>query len=429
LHDANWTPDDRAWLLSYLENSDSTELETLMAQLYKRDLASDTPLEPAISALMRQHIAARTGIDMQQVAADRPQINPNKPGQSRSDPPALEKRNLLPYRKLYRWAAAAVLLLLTGGAWIYLAGIHASSATAHNHSKTSDATPGSSKAFLTLSDGRTIVLDSTATGELVLQGNTKVMKVDSGSLTYQASSSPNQPPAAKSPAPETANPPSETYNTITTPRGGQYQVRLSDGTKVWLNAASRLKFPTAFNGKQRVVELTGEAYFEVAKETVPFIVHVPPADRGTAAVPLDITVLGTHFNVNAYQDEPVAKATLLEGSIRISKGAGSNLLQPGQQAVADNGSTLIQLNNDADLDEAVAWKNGMFIFNSLSLEAIMRQMERWYDVEVRYEGNIKKTSFNGQISRYSNAAKMLDMLQTTGEIHFTIENRTITVHP
>ena len=361
---------------------------------------------------MRRLIAARTGVDMERYPSGRPV----------SDRAAVKKHTPLGYRALRWWTAAAALILLAGGIWYYRTGITAPSAIASSPALNRDAAPGGNKAILTMADGSTILLDSAATGQLALQGHTKVLKLDSGLLAYN-SIDPSHPGNNTS---STANNSFDrsplAYNTITTPRGGQYQVLLSDGTKVWLNAASSLKFPTAFTGKERTVELTGEAYFEVAANAhLPFIVQ---ANEG-----MKVQVLGTHFNVNAYRDEPMAKATLLEGSIRISKGADTHLLTPGQQAVLNNNSSGIQVSSDADLDEAVAWKNGMFIFNSLPLEAIMRQMERWYDVQVSYEGNIKNVSFNGQISRYSNASQMLDMLATTGEVHFKIENKKIIVRP
>jgi ferric-dicitrate binding protein FerR (iron transport regulator) len=357
----------------------------MMTALYERDLAAGGALEPEISSLMRGRIAEGTGVDM------------------------------APVRRIswFRWAAAAaVLLLLTGGVWFFAgrkgnAPAFAGKVPASLH----DAPPGGNKALLTMADGSTIMLDSAANGQLALQGNVKVLKLDSGVVRYEIATS-YEPRALSKVA----------YNTITTPRGGQYQVVLPDGTRVWLNAASSLQFPTSFEGSDRTVILKGEAYFEVARQIArPFYVKMPH----DAA----IEVLGTHFNVNAYEDEPAARATLLEGGIRIRKKDRVSLLKPGQEAVMDNVGDAIRVSNDADLDEAVAWKNGMFIFNSLPLESIMRQMERWYDVEVSYRGNVKGISFNGQISRYSQASRMLDMLATTGEVHFTMENKKIIVSP
>lgn len=382
LDNPDWSEEDREWLTSYLEGTDATELKTVMAALYEHDLATGEPLEPEISSVMRRRIAEGTGVEM--VRGGR-------------------------IRRL-RWTAAAAVLLLAGGIWFFAerkgnAPAFAGKAPVSRH----DAAPGGNKALLTMADGRVIVLDSAANGQLALQGNMKVLKLDSGLLSYQAATEGHV----------TGVP---VYNTITTPRGGQYQVVLPDGTRVWLNAASSLQFPTSFTGKDRTVILKGEAYFEVVgKAAQPFYVKMPHD-----AV---IEVLGTHFNVNAYEDEPAARATLLEGGIRVRKSDHASVLRPGQQAIMDNVGDAIRVSDDADLDEAVAWKNGMFVFNSLPLESIMRQMERWYDVEVSYRGNVKGISFNGQISRYSQASQMLDMLATTGEVHFTMENKKITVSP
>jgi ferric-dicitrate binding protein FerR (iron transport regulator) len=280
-----------------------------------------------------------------------------------------------------------------------------------------DASPGSNKALLTLSNGRTIQLDSAGKGQLAMQGDTRIIQLDSGLLSYQSIDRQDKTPDSLL-----------AYNTITTPRGGQYQVVLPDGSRVWLNAASSLRFPAVFAGSQRIVQLKGEAYFEVApRNKQPFIIHIAAA--ASDAAPLDIDVLGTHFNVNAYGNEPAVRTTLLTGSIRIRKGIRTNMLRPGQQSIAANNDQDLQVNDNADLEEAVAWKNGMFIFNNLPLESIMRQIERWYDMEVSYRGNLRPVSFNGQLSRYSNVSRLLELLQTTGEVHFTIENKKIIVRP
>jgi transmembrane sensor len=402
LDNPDWSPEDREWFASYLKDTGTEELQTLMAALYERDLAADQPLDASLSSLMRQRIAGRTGVDIVRLAA-------------------VIRLHRSPAYRLRWWAAAAVMILLAGGWWYYNSGKATAPAMAGAAMKPAkDAVPGGNRAFLTMSDGRVIALDSAADGEVASQGNTKVMKLDSGLLTYRSVGGPGS--AGGMGGSGSNGDAALAYNTITTPRGGQYQVVLPDGTRVWLNAASSLQFPTAFTGKDRTVQLKGEAYFEVNRDiSKPFFVKM----NNDAA----IEVLGTHFNVNAYADEPAARTTLLEGSIRIRKGTHVQLLKPGQQAIADSGSQSIRVSDDADLDAAVAWKNGMFIFNSLPLETIMRQIARWYDMDVSYRGNVKGISFNGQISRYSNASQMLDMLATTGEMHFTIENKKIIVSP
>jgi ferric-dicitrate binding protein FerR (iron transport regulator) len=206
-------------------------------------------------------------------------------------------------------------------------------------------------------------------------------------------------------------------NTITTPRGGQYQVVLPDGSKVWLNAASSIEFPTSFTGNTRNVSITGEAYFEVAKNAAkPFLV------KTNRAV---IEVLGTHFNVMAYDDEAEMKTTLLEGAVKVKSGSTSNYLRHGQQAVL-NATGQTRVLDDVDVDDATAWKNGIFQFNDAGIEVIMRQASRWYDVNVSYEGQIPVKQFTGRISRKVKASELLNMLAYTG-VKFRIEGKNIIV--
>ena len=263
--------------------------------------------------------------------------------------------------------------------------------------------PGSSKAVLTLSDGSSIDLDDSHTGVLCKQGNVKVDKLANGQLVYNAAGTDGAP----------------VYNTITTPRGGEYQVMLSDGTKVWLNAASSLKFPATFTGKERRVELIGEAYFEVASnKNMPFTVSLNK---------MAIEVLGTHFNVNAYPDEEAVKTTLLEGSVKLRSGQQSSMLKPGEQAVLGSSNNFrIQ---EVDVEEAVAWKNGYFIFDNENIQGIMRKVARWYDVDVDYSGRIDQGSFGGTVSRFKSVSGVLKSLELTGTVHFKLEGRRITVMP
>ncbi|MEQ1797509.1 MAG: FecR domain-containing protein [Lacibacter sp.] len=277
---------------------------------------------------------------------------------------------------------------------------------------TSDIKPGSNKALLVLADGSTIILDSAANGTLSQQGNIKVQKLDNGLLAYSVN---GKMITEKDEA---------FFNTISTPRGGQYQVTLSDGTKVWLNAASSIRFPVVFTGKERKVEITGEAYFEVAKnKTMPFKVKASSSE---------IEVLGTHFNVNSYDDETTIKTTLLEGSVKISVPAlGNNqtakFLKPSQQA-GINKAGRINVTSDADTEEAIAWKNGLFIFNSTDVKSIMRQISRWYDVDVEYRGNVN-LHFTGQLTRNENVASVFEKIALTEEVHFKIDGKKIIVSP
>jgi len=272
-------------------------------------------------------------------------------------------------------------------------------------------TPGGNKATLTLANGAKIILENAENGVLANQFGTSIRKTDVGHVSIE-------PLNSAYPSIEKAS--HTVFNTIVTPRGGQYQVTLSDGTKVWLNAASSLKFPACFAENERRVELVGEAYFEVAKSGVerPFKVV-----SGTQV----IEVLGTHFNINAYPDETEITTTLLEGSVKVSKPSTfqSELLTPGQQArVAAN----IQV-SDVDVTGAVAWKNGYFSFSNENIETIMRNISRWYDVDVKYQKNTTREEFVGSVSRYENVSQVLNMLQLTGSVHFRIEGRRITVMP
>lgn len=305
------------------------------------------------------------------------------------------------YSRKYLQAAAAILIVLFSGL-LYIS-IKKNNGTgsklAANHPKTV-LSPGSSKAVLTLANGSQLVLDDAKNGSLAKQPGASVTKKDS-TLSYKT----------------TEKVIAVSYNTISIPRGGQYQLILADGTKVWLNAASSLRFPTAFPGKERTIELTGEAYFEVAKDaTKPF--NVKTATQ-------NIQVLGTHFNVNAYADEPSVKTTLLEGSVKVNTGDKNVVIKPGQQAVLNNSGTF-EVKNDVDTQLITAWKDGMFQFEDADIQAIMRQVSRWYNVDVEFKGAISNATYSGKISRYANASEVLRILELGG-INFKIEGRNIIV--
>ncbi|MFT3701882.1 MAG: FecR domain-containing protein [Agriterribacter sp.] len=263
--------------------------------------------------------------------------------------------------------------------------------------------PGGNKAVLTLGDGSTITLDSASNGSLSTQGNTKVIKLGGGQLQYKGNGAHSMTEVM--------------YNTIATPKGGQYKVELADGTNVWLNAASSIKFPTAFTGNKREVEITGEVYFEVAHDKVrPFKVKVKD---------LNVNVVGTHFDVMAYDNEASINTVLLEGSLRVGDEKNGRMLVPGDKAVA-NGTGNIKVEKDVDLEETIAWKNGRFFFNSADIHSIMRQVERWYNVDVNFEQEVS-LHFTGQLSRTVSVAELLRKLELTNEVHFRINGRTITV--
>ena len=259
--------------------------------------------------------------------------------------------------------------------------------------------PGKNGAVLTLADGRQIVLDSAGNGTLTAQGKTTVA-ISEGRLIYSGDSEGNK----------------AYFNTMTTPKGRKFQLVLPDGSSVWLNAASSITYPTIFSGNTREVTITGEAYFEVAKDrTKPFHVKVNS---------MDIEVLGTHFNVNAYSNESDMKTTLFEGSVKVNMQDKSNILKPGQQAIVNDQQ--IRTDNNADLDQVLSWKNDLFNFNRANLQSIMKQLERWYDIEVVYEGNIPEGSFRGKVSRNSDLSDVLNILKDVG-IRFKIEGKKIIV--
>jgi ferric-dicitrate binding protein FerR (iron transport regulator) len=302
-------------------------------------------------------------------------------------------------------AAAVGLLFLSFSVYNYLHKISvAEKSTAKIKPLQHDALPGGNKAILILANGKTIILDNAQNGTLAKQGNTTVNKTADGKLVYNLSN-----------IADTNAVPS--INTINTPRGGEYQVILPDGTKVWLNAASSLRFPTRFTGNSRDVEITGEAYFEVTKnKLMPFRVKTSRAS---------IEVLGTHFNVMAYDDETLMKTTLLEGSVNIKSGSATYKLTPGQQAqINATGNT--RVTSDIDVDDEVAWKNGIFQFRDAAIDVILRQASRWYDVNVTYKGKVPPREFTGRLSRNVKASALLNMIKYTG-IDLHIEGKNIIV--
>ena len=267
-----------------------------------------------------------------------------------------------------------------------------------------DVMPGGQKALLTLSDGSQIVLDSASNGLLSQQGGTKVIKLANGQLEYAAT---------------TGGGAESVYNTMSTPAGGQYQLTLPDGSKVWLNASSSIHYPTAFTQNERRVTITGEAYFEIAKNAQkPFIVKMYNGS--------EVKVLGTHFNIKAYSDEEQIKTTLLEGSINVSQGAKNNLLKPGNQAQIDK-SGKINIVMDANTEEAVAWKNGNFQFSSADVTAVLKQAARWYDIDVVYAGTTSsENKFTGKIPMSVNLSRLLKWLEYS-DIHFKLEGKKLIV--
>jgi len=322
-----------------------------------------------------------------------------------------EKAKVIPFnnkKKAFlvwtRVAAAAVLLLVSTTLWKFLR-------ESKNHEKSNlttiagkplDVLTGGNHAILTMPDGSTIILDTIKNGK-ISYANAKINK-QKGILIFNATASvdPGTPVA---------------YNTLSTPSGSKYQVILPDGSKVWLNASSSLKFPTAFSGKQREVQLTGEGYFEVAiDKEKPFKVKVDQ---------MEIKVLGTHFNIKAYDDEEAIKTTLLEGSVKITKGKNTDFLIPGQQGVVNKKEDKIAI-KEVDMKQVMAWKNGLFQFEGADISTIMREISRWYNVEIVYSDKMPARRFEGKISRDAQLSEVLRILELSS-VKFRVSGNKIIV--
>ena len=318
-------------------------------------------------------------------------------------------RDRIPFYRMRIWrqAAAACVIFLAGGLLLYFnqaQSKHNPMVTAGriDRARPSSVEPGRNRAILTLADGNVIDLDSSGTGLLAQQGSTRILRKD-GKIIYD---------------PRSAGGVAMVYNSVRTPRGGQYQLVLPDRTKVWLNAASSVKFPVAFTGTNRVVEVSGEVYFEVAKDaTRPFIARVND---------VEVKVLGTHFDIMAYGEEEKIATTLLEGSVLVSGGGQTNKLTPGQQAVWKNNGSF-DMKDDVDMDEVIAWKDGKFHFNNADIKTIMRQVARWYDVDIEYKDIEPETRMGGVVSRKEDIRQLLNYFEIAGKIRFTVDGRKIIV--
>ncbi|RAJ37179.1 FecR family protein [Pedobacter cryoconitis] len=325
----------------------------------------------------------------------------------------IKDKLLLPKRRntglIYSVLAAATLILISG-TLVYLS-LNTSLSPRKKVARqiAADIKPGGNKATLTLANGRKISLTDSSNGEIAEQSGIAITKTADGQLVYTIKNS-----SAAASANQTTE-----FNTIETPVGGQYQINLPDGTKVWLNAASSLKYPAQFAAHQRKVELTGEGYFEVSKDKKrPFTVVTGKQE---------VQVLGTHFNVNAYPEEKATKTTLLEGIVKVSNASSqehgdSKLLRPGEQSTLTQASFQVE---KVDIENAVAWKNGYFTFADEDLEVSMRKLSRWYNVEISYSGKFDTISFGGAISRSKSLAEVLQILELTRKIKFKIEGRRI----
>lgn len=383
----HWTEEDKRWLLQYLNTTDKAELWQLMQEKFDKDAAINQQNAKAEQLLLLIHEKIETG----------------KPK---------EKPSWLRGGKRMLVAASIVLVIsMSVIAYLYTRPEKNNPVVVVNQPMTSgDIAPGRNAAVLTLSDGSNIVLDGAANGTLARQGNMKVLKF-SGKIAYSG---------------KTAISNEVVYNTVTTSRGNQYQLILADGSSVWLNAASSIRFPTAFTARERRVEITGEAYFEVAPlwvkgQKIPFIVNV----KTTLGERYEVKVLGTHFNINAYDDEPTICTTLSEGKVKIDNGGHTVLLQPSQQAILNRSSEQLEV-QPANVEEALAWKAGTFEFKDASLQSIMRQLSRWYNVDVTFAGPVSTKLYNGSIRRQATLSQVLKILELAG-VNYSIEGRTVTI--
>lgn len=311
-----------------------------------------------------------------------------------------------PLKQIMRYSTAAVIfLVMATGIYLWLAPQSSAPKTAQlvKNEYQETIVQGGKKAILTLGDGSEVVLDTVNQNLAIRQGNARVSKQNLSTLAYHT---------------EQSSVRQVVYNTLSTPKGGQYQVILPDQTKVWLNSASSIRFPTQFRGKERRVTVTGEAYFEVSKN--------PDMPFKITASHTEVEVLGTHFNLMAYSDEGSVNTFLLEGSVRVRSRSETKVLVPGQESrVSKDGKLRI---GTAEEDEVLAWKNGWFNFNKCDIQMVMRQIARWYDVEVEYRGQIPAGHFSGVVSQANEISKVLDILRTGG-VNFKTEGRKIIVLP
>lgn len=309
-------------------------------------------------------------------------------------------------RNWFRLAVAAVFVLAVTGVYLLVNRHPVDLPVANNQHLTNDILPGGNKAVLTLSNRSDTNLENVSNGTILKEGETKISKLNDGLLVYNSL---NEKSAQV------------LYNTVTTPRGGQYQLLLPDGSKVWLNSASSIHFPVSFTGDERRVVLSGEAYFEVTKNTsMPFKVDVKGKN--------EIEVLGTHFNINSYEDDGSIKTTLIEGSVKVTslETRESKLITPGQQAQLNtNGQIVI---NKADPDKVMAWKDGYFNVDGADTKTVMQLLSRWYDVDVVYEGAIPQREWGGDIEKNLKLLQVLKILEKN-ELHCRLEGRKLVVLP
>lgn len=360
--------EEEQWLLNYLETTDTAELRELVAAQYEKDLSTGVSITDTTSRQLWDQIRMRLD------------ENP------RAQVVRMKNRG-----RVLKWAAA-IMLLVAGSFYLWYP-------RTRNYVAAVAITPGSSKAMLTLADGKIVKLNDTGT-QVIRQGTTNIRQ-DNGQLQYAT----------------TGNEGAAGYNLLTTPRGGAFRVTLPDGSNVWLNAASSLKYPTSFNGK-RMVELKGQAYFEVAKNArQPFVVKVND---------MEVQVLGTSFDIMAYPDEAAVNTTLLTGAVIVKHQHTEKKLQPGQQTVLNTTSGAMTV-QPADIEKAMGWKNGLFDLEDTDLPTLLRQLSRWYDINIiDQSGGHATQRFGGRVGRDMSLTDVLKILEQY-DVHCRIEGRTLTV--
>ncbi len=378
-----WSREDKEWLLSYLADSGTAALKELVENDYRINLIPDQTLDPVISQQLLNNLHDKINLHDKMLSASR----------------------VVRMRRIGLAAATLTGLLIIGSIFWNNRKVDNTPVVTFSQERGTpgkEIPPGGNKAILTLANGSSIILGDVKNGALAQQGNTTIVKAD-GKLSYETKQKANG---------------STLFNTIVTPRGGQYQVVLPDGSEVWLNAASSLRFPTAFTGKDRRVEITGEAYFEIAKDAArPFYVKVGSSE---------VQVLGTNFDIMAYTEESTLKTTLIEGSVRFVNGGNASVLTPGQQSRL-NKDGRISIAGNVDATEVLAWKNGSFHFENAGIEDVMRQMSRWYDVDIAYDNKNGTNHFYADIPRTTNLSDALKALSLTGKVHFEIQGKKIIV--
>ena len=360
------------------------------------DIKDETPMQEALQILWQQ---SKAGNDMPAMGWE-PVLQHIY---DKANPYLEEEAEIIPLRKrpVIRWVAAAAIVLSLGVGSYWLLNRPSGSREVVSRNKVQDVqAPQTNRATITLANGKTVYLDSAANGSLATQGNVQVVKLADGQIAYKGSAS------------------ELVYNTLTNPRGSKViNMTLSDGSRIWLNAGSSITYPVTFVGNERNVEVSGEVYFEVAHNAaIPFRVR-----HGA----MEVKVLGTHFNINAYADEPDVKVTLLEGAVKVGNNMGLVNIKPGEQAIIST-NHLPHTSGNINLDQVMAWKNGLFSFTGADLTTVMRQLARWYDLDVKYEGQMPARKFSGEITHDLTLSQLMNGLQSLG-IQFSIEGRTMIV--